>query len=145
MKNCIFDLTPSEKEWWINKLNYFRFTKELENNFWWGIVRHNFCMCLLLECFSMWPGLYPIFMNLVRLLLIIGEGNNVTRINIVSRSLSRFRATSFLMDSSDFLFNTVARCKIVGWTITFETTLLQSILRTCFCIAILKTTLQFWK
>ena len=25
--------TPSEKEWWINKLSYFRLTKELENNY----------------------------------------------------------------------------------------------------------------
>ena len=32
-KNCVFDLTPSEKEWWINKLSYFRLKKELENNY----------------------------------------------------------------------------------------------------------------
>ena len=32
MKNCVFDLTPSEKEWRINKLSYFRSKKELENN-----------------------------------------------------------------------------------------------------------------
>ena len=31
-KNGVFDLTSSEKEWWINKLSYFRLTKELENN-----------------------------------------------------------------------------------------------------------------
>ena len=29
--NCVFDLTSSEKEWWINKLSYFQLTKELEN------------------------------------------------------------------------------------------------------------------
>ena len=28
-KTCVFDLTPAEKEWWINN---FRLTKELENN-----------------------------------------------------------------------------------------------------------------
>ena len=31
-KNCVFNVTPSDKEWWINKLSYFPLTKELENN-----------------------------------------------------------------------------------------------------------------
>ena len=80
-------------------------------------------MCLLLECFPKWPCPYreswKVSWTLQPCCLSLAKENDLTCINNVNRSSSRFWATNFLMVKSDVLSNAEAWCKTVKFE--FET------------------------